>query len=363
MHISIIGAGISGLMSALELVEQGCQVDLYDGQDQGQASWAGGGILSPMYPWRYPHAVNVLAQSAEAMYQKWNELLFEKTGIDFEIHQTGMLIFDETDQAIGLRYADLTQNPYQQSSLIHAKDLADQFPLLNSNLTQALHFPRISNVRNPRLLASLKGYLSQHPNVRYLQKKVIGTEQQRDRISHLKLADGTRQAVDQVLFTTGAWSGQWLETLGINFEVVPVHGQMMVFKAPKNWLTTMCMNRVMYLIPRRDGHIVCGSSMCRKGFDLELNTDTTEDIYTSSLAMVPDLAQWPIIKEWAGFRPGSQTGIPVIGRSPRLLNTWVNTGHFRNGLCMAPASAQLLRQLMLGEQPYVSPEAYRPISL
>ncbi|MFT1025696.1 NAD(P)/FAD-dependent oxidoreductase, partial [Acinetobacter baumannii] len=98
MHIAIIGAGISGLMSALELVEQGCTISIFDQQQAGQAaSWAGGGILSPMYPWRYVHAVNQLAQFGKASYQAWNQKLYPVTGIDFEIHDTGMLIFDEED--------------------------------------------------------------------------------------------------------------------------------------------------------------------------------------------------------------------------------------------------------------------------
>ncbi|MEG0132412.1 MAG: FAD-dependent oxidoreductase, partial [Acinetobacter sp.] len=94
MHIAIIGAGISGLMSALELAEQGCSVDIFDQQQAGQAaSWAGGGILSPMYPWRYAPEVNQLAQYGKSLYQMWNEKLLPITGIDFQIHNTGMLIF------------------------------------------------------------------------------------------------------------------------------------------------------------------------------------------------------------------------------------------------------------------------------
>jgi glycine oxidase len=114
MHIAIIGAGVSGLLSALELIEQGCKVTLFDQQHAGQAaSWAGGGILSPMYPWRYPQEVNHLAQYGKQLYQDWNRKLFPKTGIDFEIHETGMLIFDEADFEIGLNYKDQYQVPMQ----------------------------------------------------------------------------------------------------------------------------------------------------------------------------------------------------------------------------------------------------------
>jgi glycine/D-amino acid oxidase-like deaminating enzyme len=94
MKVAIIGAGISGLLSALELIEQGCSVTIFDQQQAGKAaSWAGGGILSPMYPWRYPQAVNELAQHGKALYQAWNEKLRPVSGIDFEIHESGMLIF------------------------------------------------------------------------------------------------------------------------------------------------------------------------------------------------------------------------------------------------------------------------------
>ncbi|HAB42344.1 MAG TPA: D-amino-acid oxidase, partial [Acinetobacter sp.] len=93
MHIAIIGAGITGLMSALELLEQGCSITIFDQQAAGQAaSWAGGGILSPMYPWRYPDAVNALARYAKPLYQAWNQKLQPITRIDFQIHETGMLI-------------------------------------------------------------------------------------------------------------------------------------------------------------------------------------------------------------------------------------------------------------------------------
>lgn len=96
MHIAIVGAGISGLLTALELIEHGCSVEIFDQQQAGQAaSWAGGGILSPMYPWRYPQSVNDLAKYGKSMYQAWNEKISPISGIDFEIHETGMLIFDE----------------------------------------------------------------------------------------------------------------------------------------------------------------------------------------------------------------------------------------------------------------------------
>lgn len=365
-HIAMIGAGISGLMSALELLEQGCSVSIFDQQQSGQAaSWAGGGILSPMYPWRYPAAVNMLAQSAKTEYLRWNAKLQPDTGIDFQIHETGMLIFDESDFDIGLNFAEQFQQPMQQAKHLHSAELHQLNPHISAQFQQAIYFPQLANVRNPRLLQSILCYLKQHPRVQLFEHCPIERlELHGQQVRAIVDQAGQRYQADDYVLTTGAWSARWAEQLDVQIPVRPVHGQMVLFKTPENWLPTMCMNQVMYLIPRQDGHIVCGSSMAEQGFDTRLNTDTTAHILEASYAMVPALKDLPIVKQWAGLRPGSPDGgIPYIGLMPEFDNLWANFGHFRNGLCMAPASARLLRQLLLGQTPDVSPEAYSPARL
>lgn len=362
MHVAIIGCGISGLLSALELVEQGVSVDLFDQQQPAKAaSWAGGGILSPMYPWRYPQAVNALAQHGKALYHAWNELLYPRTQIDFEIHETGLLIFDPEDVEIGLNFAKAHQQPMQHAQLLQAEQLHQLNPRLSTSLTQALHFSQIANIRNPRLLKSILSYLKQHPNVNlHANTWVDDFELTQGKISALKLQQGQRFAVDQVLITTGAWSAHWSNRLGTPIPVHPVQGQMLLFKTPQHWLPTMCMNQVMYLIPRQDGHLVCGSSMQELGFEHRPNLATQQRIYAACLEMVPELAHFPIVKQWAGLRPSSPEGIPYIGLHPELSNAWLNFGHYRNGLCMGPAAAQLLRQLMLKQKTIVDPNSFNP---
>lgn len=361
MHITVIGAGVSGLLTTLELIEQGCEVTLCDAGDQGQASWAGGGILSPMYPWRYPKAVNALAEHAVPLYQAWNDYIQQKTGSDFEIHQSGMLIFDQADFPIGLRYADLLQQPYQTAELVSGTALKQLNPQLGAGFDQALYFSQLSNIRNPRLLRALWHYLTLNPKFNFRQHcKIVAMQKSGNRIVSLLDQNAEHYQVDQVVWTTGAWSGDWLEQLGIPLSIEPIHGQMLLFKTPENWLPTMCMNQVMYAIPRQDGHIVCGSSMQSQGFDLSLSAQVSQNIQAAVYAMLPALQNFPIIQQWAGFRPGSIDGIPRIGRTPYYENAWVNVGHFRNGLCMGPASARLLRQQMLNQPLLLSDAAYRP---
>lgn len=365
MHIAIIGAGINGFMTALELIKQGCSVTILDQQQAGKAaSWAGGGILSPMYPWRYPQAVNDLAKYAKPLYQAWNDKLKPITSIDFEIHETGMLIFDEDDFEVGYHYAERHQEPMQEALYVEQEQIEQINPQVSTNFKHALYFPQIANVRNPRLLQSISRYLKQHPRVTWLenmpvrQLKITG-----DQIAAVQTENGEWIDADQFVFTTGAWSAQWSDQLKLNIPVRPVQGQMVLFKTPKHWLPTMCMNQVMYLIPRQDGHIVCGSSMREVGFDTTPASEIRQKILDACFEMVPELADFPIVQEWAGLRPGSPDGIPYIGQLPQLKNSWANFGHFRNGLCMAPASALLLRQLMLGQPTLVDPQAYTPTQL
>ena len=365
MKIAIIGAGISGLMSALELVEQGCSVIIFDQQHAGQAaSWAGGGILSPMYPWRYPHAVNQLAQYGKPLYLEWNEKLKPISGIDFEIHETGLLIFDEADFETGLNYAHQFQEPMQQAEYLQSEQLAQVNPCIDPKFRHAMYFPQIANVRNPRLLQSMIGYLKQHPKVEFIEHCPI---------EQFNIVNGKVQSIrsqnkqiyfaDQFVITTGAWSKHWSEQLNLDIPVQPVQGQMVLFKTPENWLPTMCMNKVMYLIPRLDGHVVCGSSMAHCGFDTTPTAATKQTILAACFEMVPELAAFPIVKQWAGLRPSSPTGVPYIGKMPELDNVWANFGHFRNGLCMGPASARLLRQLILKQPTLLNPMAFCPTRL
>lgn len=367
MHIAIIGAGITGLMSALELLEQGCSVTIFDQQVAGKAaSWAGGGILSPMYPWRYPAAVNTLARHAKPLYQDWNQKLQPVTGIDFQIHESGMLIFDEADFEIGLCYAGKYQDPQQQAELLDQTQLQQINPRIDQRkFKQAIYFPELANIRNPRLLQSVISYLKQHPHVTWQEHcKITQLNIQQGWVTSVSSESGQHFQADQFVIATGAWSAGWSEQLGCEIPVQPVQGQMLLFKTPENWLPSMCMNKVMYLIPRRDGHVVCGSSMRQVSFDTSPSAEIRQDILQACLEMVPELADFPLVKQWAGLRPSSPDGIPYIGKIPELQNAWANFGHFRNGLCMAPASGKLLAQLMLEQTPtIVDPQPYAPARL
>lgn len=163
MHIAIIGAGISGLMSALELVEQGCTISIFDQQQAGQAaSWAGGGILSPMYPWRYVHAVNQLAQFGKSLLSSMEPKALPCYRNWFWNSWHRHADFDEEDFDVGLSYAEQHQEPMQRCEYLQRDALEQVNPHISEQFQEAIYFPELSNIRNPRVLQSLISYLKQH---------------------------------------------------------------------------------------------------------------------------------------------------------------------------------------------------------
>ncbi|WP_026471012.1 glycine oxidase ThiO [Alkanindiges illinoisensis] len=367
MKVLIVGGGVIGLLSALELSQAGCDVTILDKQDFGQAaSWAGGGILSPMYPWRYPDAVNQLARFGKFIYQQWQPLLQQATGLDIEINPSGMLILDEADFNTGLGWATHDRDPQQSAQLLSDSALSRINPRLNPHITQGLWFPQLANIRNPRLLKTLIAFLKQQPNVRMQPFTTVQRfEVKNNKICAVVDDKGTHWQADQYVIATGAWSGLLSEQFDWHIPVKPIQGQMILFKAPAQWLPTMVMHQGIYLIPRLDGHIVCGSSTDDLGFNTDVNTEIGLKLQQTAYQLAPGLQDMPIVHAWAGLRPGVPDGVPYIGKAPlgqsqQLNNLWLNCGHFRNGLVMAPASARLLKQQMLGEALIVDEAAYLP---
>lgn len=362
MHVLIIGGGVIGLMTALELSQAGCQVTLLDAQNFGQAaSWAGGGILSTMYPWRYSKPINQLAMLGKSLYQQWQPILQQTTGLDIEINPSGMLILDQSDFNTGLDWATQDNDPQQAAQLLNQSKLQHICPNISSDIQQGLWFPQLANIRNPRLLKTLIAFLQQQPNVTLVSHTVahrfLVNNQQ---ITGLNDKMGKRWQADHYVIATGAWSGLLSQQFNWHLPIKPIQGQMLLFKATPDLLPSMVMQQGMYLIPRLDGHIVCGSSTDDIGFNTEINEPIGERLKQQAFNILPALENTPVVKRWAGLRPGSPDGIPYIGKAPNIKNLWLNAGHYRNGLVMAPASALLLKQQILDLSLIVNDKPYLP---
>jgi glycine oxidase len=355
MDCIVVGGGIIGMMTARELAAAGCRVRIVERGILGaESSWAGGGILSPVQPWRAPAAVTRLAAWGQVRYPELAAELAANTGIDPEWVRSGLFVLDsgETDQA----WAWARQNGVECEIIDDPNAIAALEPACRP-ASRALWFPTVAQIRNPRLIHALRDELE--------RSSVVCSE--RSTVTELLHREGcvcgvrTEQQdfhADAVVVAAGAWSAQILATLAIQVEVIPVRGQMLLYRTVPGSIRHILLDGDHYLIPRNDGRVLAGSTVEYAGFDKQTTADARRELQRAAASMVGGLARCEIERQWSGLRPGSATEIPYIGPVPGMENLYLNTGHFRNGLLLAPASARLLADLILARESEFDPRPY-----
>ncbi len=338
--IVIIGAGAVGCLTAMEFARRGAQVTLVERAEIGQeASWAGGGILFPLLPWNYREEVNRLALAGAAAYPAIVEELLQTTGIDAEYIASGMCV----------------QGP---KDLAAAQDWCVAHALTAERRGEDLWLPQVAQLRNPHLLQALEVWLQDH-GVRLLEHAEVSRIETIGERAIAVQAGENRLAADEVIVTAGAWSRPLLGPYAAALDFKPMRGQMLLYRMQPGLLTHIDYREDFYLIPRRDGHILAGSTVEDVGFDKTPTGDVAQMLRHKAEALLPQLRGVEPVRHWAGLRPGSPDNIPAICRHPRLDNLWLNTGHFRYGVTMAPVSAKLIASLVAGETPPLDPAPYR----
>ena len=350
--VTILGAGVIGLMTALELADAGWQVQIIDRHRAAmESSWAGGGIVSPLYPWRYAPGVTALATWSQMTYSGLIERLASQTGIDAQWLQTGMLVTAMAERDQALTWGQGLNPRVVPLSLDEAYALEPHVTLNEA----PLWMPEIASVRTPRLGQALRKACVSHPGIHLLEHQHVILQGEVD-APHV-LVEGRVIETPRLVVAAGAWSGQLLQSIGVDCPIRPMKGQMLLF-APSHRVSRVVLCDGRYAIPRADGRIVFGSTLEDVGFQRTPDRPAFDALYADALRLIPSLADVSVEAQWAGFRPGSPDGMPWIG--PLSDSLWVNAGHFRNGVVLAPASARLLADMMLGRTPTIDPTPYQP---
>jgi glycine oxidase len=353
----VVGGGVIGMMTALQLADAGHSVTLVERGDCGhEASWAGGGIVSPLYPWRYSEPVSRLATWSEGYYPELASRLYEETGIDPEYRQKGLLYLGVEDESRAIAWAKEVGKPLEQvdAAFLYAKE-----PNVAPGYAEALWMPTLGSLRNPRLVRALRTRLAGLPRVCLREQcEVTGFDMTGGRVVALQTSRGPVSG-DHVIVCGGAWAAALLERVGVELPVRPVKGQMILFRAPPGLVQRVVLREGRYVIPRADGRILAGSTLEETGFDKSTSQEARESLRQSALKIIPALADCEVEHHWAGLRPGSPDGVPFIGPVPGVSNLSVNAGHYRNGLVLAPASTRLLVDQLLGREPIIAPAPYR----
>jgi glycine oxidase len=342
-HIVVVGGGIMGCLTALALVDRGCQVTLVErnvvaAQTSGESSWAGAGILFPLLPWMYKDAVNQLAMAGAGMYPALCERLLTATGIDPEYTQSGLQILPNVDETAAINWCKNYQIPVFKNP-------------------QGLFLPTIAQVRPPNLLQALRQMLIQQ-NVTLLENTQLEPLKNVENITGWKANSGAVLEADAFVVTSGAWSFDLLKDTAANLDIKPMRGQILLYENVPEMPINIIYSNGFYLVPRRDGLLLAGSTLEDVGFDTRTTDEVKQDLKTKAESILPSLKHAAIRKHWSGLRPGTPDNLPTIAQHPSIQNLYLNTGHFRYGLTMAPASAALAAALILGETPQIDAKLY-----
>lgn len=329
--VVVVGGGIVGCLTALELISRGCQVSLVErnvvaSQASGESSWAGAGILFPLLPWMYKEEVNELTLAGTVAYPSICEHLLTTTGIDPELIKCGMQILAPTDEKMATDWCLKNNIPVQANA-------------------QGLFLPSVAQVRPPQLLKALRVALIQN-GITLLEHTELQTLQQCEQLNSWQTTTGEILEADQFVVTSGAWSFELLKNTSQQLNIKPMRGQILLYEQTGERFAHIVYKDGFYLVPRRDGLLLAGSTLEDVGFDKNTTEDVKLALQTKAESILPSLKNANILKHWSGLRPGTPENLPTIAAHQSIQNLYLNTGHFRYGLTMAPASAQRVANLM-----------------
>ena len=355
MRVIIIGGGIIGSLTACFLKLRGADVTVLERGKLGQeASWAGAGILSPIHPWLYPDSFTHLINASLALYPKLHEQLLTETGIDAQWLQSGLMVpLFEDDKIHHRQHAIAWSEKFNwKLQTLDAQETLQQEPTLNpQQLSGSLLWPDVAQVRNPRLLKAVRAWMQKLGITLHEQCEVSKLIHSPDgQVCGAESTSGLSFQGDAVLLAGGSWSGQLAKSMGFSLPVQPVKGQIVLLKGEPGLVHHIIKHDDAYFVPRSDGRILVGASMEFVGFQRGNTQNIVKNLLSAMQKMTPDLQQLDIEHQWMGFRPGTPDGLPFLGAVPEKDGLWVASGHYRNGVVLAPITAELMSQQILGEK-------------
>ena len=352
--ILIIGGGVIGLSIARELHRRGAgKIRIIEARTcGGSSSWAAAGMLGPQVEADEAGAFFEFCVGSRDQYPAFAAELFDETGVDIELDRAGTLClaFSEEDvRMLRSRYAWQRAAGLAVESL-SANDVRRAEPFISPDVREALFFPGDWQVDNRKLCKALRRYCKIHGVEIVENMPVIRLIAEQDRISGV-VTERNEYSADHVVIAAGAWSSKL--TLGdkaIPVRVEPVRGQMVAMHTAKRLFERVIYSNSGYLVPRRDGRILAGSTTEKVGFNNETTDIAASTLFTMACGIAPSLVNLEIADRWAGLRPRSADGLPVIGRIEGLDGLYFATAHYRNGILLAPATAKLAADALLGDE-------------
>jgi glycine oxidase len=360
--VLIIGGGIMGTASAWELARHGAKVVVLERSVPGaEASSAAAGILGAQAEAHHPGPMAELCLASRARYAKFARTLSEETRIDVGYRECGVLrvAFDPSG-ARKLRAENAWQSKRRlQVEALGRRELARHEPQLSSKLSGGVRFANDARVEPKALLRALhiaalgRGVVFR--SGAFARRVVVEGE----RAVGVALDDGAVLRAKNVVVAAGSWTSL-IDGLGLpTGQVVPARGQIVELELPAPPLSHVVFGPGAYLVPRDDGRVLVGSTLEFVGYEREVTAGAVRDLLTHAIAILPALERAGLRATWSNFRPYTKDELPLLGRT-QIESLFLSTGHYRNGILLAPVSAEIVRAAVLGQRPPVPLAAFRP---
>ncbi len=358
----VVGAGVVGCSVAYHLAQKGVKrvLVLDRGAVGGEASGAAAGMLAPQCEAAGPGPFLDFCLAARQHYEGLAPELKDLTRIDIEYLRWGILYLLDADgdEAAEGRYRWQKELGLEVERLT-ADEVGKLEPGLTKEIAGALFFPGDHHVNNSELTRAL-AEAARTLGVQIVEgSPVTGFVYEADRVAGVRTPDEIYTAAHVVL-CTGAWSGQFGIPLGRRIPVEPARGQMLCAELAEPPLRHPVWGKGGYLVPRLNGGLIVGSTVEYVGFEKTVTLDGIHRLSELTMALLPGLAPKPFARAWAGLRPHSKDGLPLIGPLAGLDGLFIATGHFRNGILLGPLTGRLVAEMILGEPLSFSLDAFSP---
>jgi len=347
--VVIIGGGVIGLSVARALAQRGVrEVWLLERSYVGsEASSAAGGMLLPQVEADGHDDFFALACRSRDLYPSLAVELRDETGIDIELDTTGTLYLALNEHD----YEDIEQRYHWQTTVGLAVELLTSAaarelePCISEATFGALRFPNDIQVENRRLITALANSVNALGVKVFTETTVEKLVIERHRITGVQTSRGNVYC-QTVVVAAGAWSSFLLQSVP-NPAVTPVRGQMVCLESKPQLTKHVIFSPRGYLVPRQDGRLLAGSTSENAGFARRVTAGGIATILRQALEISPVVKDLPIIDTWAGLRPRAADGLPVLGPCGEIDGLFYATGHYRNGILLAPLTAELISEAIV----------------
>ena len=360
--VVVIGGGIIGLAVAHYLAREQLQVTLVERGDVGrEASWAAAGYLSYQGGSSEPGPRLDLMRASRLMYDGWIEELGEFTAADTGFWRCGLLevCLDEAETREAQARLDWQRAAGFQVEWLDAAAIRQRQPHLSPALPVqgGLLFPDVAQVRPPRLLKALaEAVIRQGVQVRE-HTPVSAINYDGDRVTGVTVGNGEVINAPIVVNAAGSWAAQVGPDMS-RLPVKPIKGTIVLLETPAPPTRELLDTSQGALYPRPDNKVLLGATLEDVGFDKRVTLASVDQLVRQAVTLMPALKDATLVKAWTGLRPYSHDQLPYLGEVPGVRGAYVATGHFRNGILLAPVTGLLIKEMILGQAPTLPLEPY-----